>query len=57
MKKFKVIAIMSTYLEVEIEAKDRDDAFNIALDMDGGDFTPISDDGDWRIDDVVEIEE
>ena len=56
MKKFKIVAVMSTYLVAEIEAKDRDEAFEIALDMDGGDFTPMND-GDWHIDDVVEIEE
>ena len=56
MKKFKVTAVMSTYLTVEIEAEDGNEAYALAQDMDGADFEPISPDaGDWRIYDVIEI--
>jgi hypothetical protein len=59
MKKFKVKASYVTYVYAEVEAKDENEAFNLALDMDGGDFEIERDTGlgDWTIDDVVEIEE
>ena len=53
MKKFRVIAVMTTYLETEIEANDVDEAYEIAEDLDGGEFTPIKDSGDWEIYEVT----
>jgi len=48
---------MSTYLTAEIEAETEDEAYELARDMDGADFEPISPDaGDWRIYDVTETE-
>ena len=58
MKKFKATACYSSYCVAEIKAVDADQAYEIARDMDGGDFTSTGDsDGDWRIIDVEEIEE
>jgi hypothetical protein len=58
MKKFKVIAVMSTYLTAEIEAENEDQAYEIARDMGGGCFDPVREDaGDWRICDVEEIDD
>jgi len=57
MKKFKVTAVMTTYLTAEIEAENEDQANEIARDMDGGQFEeldPFS--GGWRIYDVTEAE-
>ena len=55
-KKFKVIATMYTKLICEIEAENMDEAWEIAENTDGGDFTALPD-GDWEIYDVMEITE
>lgn len=47
MKRFKVIAKMVTYLKVEVEAKNEDEAMLIAKDIDGGDFDEVE--GTWDI--------
>lgn len=58
MKKFKAIAVMRTYLEIEIEAEDEDQAWELANEADGGDFTPMEGEaGDWEIYDVKPIKE
>ena len=48
---------MTTYLETEIEAQDRDNAWDIALNMEGDAFTEILHSGDWKIMDVIEKSE
>lgn len=53
MKKFKVVATMTTYLTTEIEAEDVDQAYDIAHDLDGGEFTEIPHMGDWEIYEVT----
>ena len=53
MKKFKAIVKMTTWLEAEIEAKDEIEAYDIADNMDGGDFTEKN--CSWEIDRVEEI--
>lgn len=55
MKKFKVIACYTTYVYAFVDADTEDDAHQIALDMDGGSFTPMDELGDWHIVDVLEI--
>lgn len=54
MKTYKVTALMTTPLEVTIEANSEDEAWDIAKNMDGGDFTPIEEAGRWEIEDVEE---
>jgi hypothetical protein len=58
MKKFKAIASYTTYVQAYIEAETEDEAHQIALDMDGGSFTPM-DEGHswWQIADVIEVKE
>ena len=58
-KKFKITASYVTYVVAEIEAKDRDEAFKIALEMDGGEFHSLDHacNDDWGIDNVEEIKE
>jgi len=51
LKKYKVFASYITYLRTEIEATDEEDAENIAMNLDGGDFKQESD-YDWKIDSV-----
>jgi len=57
MKKFRAVAVMRTYYEIEIEAEDYDQAWLAAKDADGGLFERIKGDvGDWEIYDVTEAE-
>jgi len=57
--RYKVIAKMTTYLYVHVDADYAVDAIAIAKDMDGGDFIPLNQgivaEGDWEIMDA-EIE-
>ena len=49
-KTYRVMAVMTSYCYIEIEAESKKDAFDIAQDTDGGDFieeNPL--DGDWSI--------
>lgn len=61
MKKYKVIASYVTFCELEIEAEDRDQAWELAKEADGGDFEPLKgrwgELSDWHIDDVREVKE
>jgi len=53
MNKYKVIAKMSTYLYVYVDAKSNAEAMDIAKEMDGGEFIPLNQgivaEGDWEI--------
>lgn len=55
MKKYKATACYYTYCDVEFEAENDDQAYQIAKDMDGGNFTS-TDTGDWRIIDIEEVD-
>jgi uncharacterized membrane protein YkoI len=57
MKKFKITACYYTYCTAVVEAEDEEQAYELARDMDGGDFEASDDHSDWHINDVVEIEE
>ena len=57
MKKFKVTACYYTWCTAEIEAENVDQAYEIARDMDGGDFEDSGNQTDWHINDITEIEE
>jgi len=56
MKKYRVVATMHTHLECEIEAENMEDAWKIAKETDGAQFSEIGDNGDWYINDVLEID-
>ena len=58
MKKFKVVAVYTSYCTTEIEAEDEDQAHELARELDGGDFEPDNGDGlgDWRIYDISEVD-
>jgi hypothetical protein len=57
-KRYKVIAKMTTYLYVYVDANSYTEAVYIAKEMDGGDFVPINQgivaEGDWEIVDVMQ---
>ena len=55
MKKFKVTACYYTYCTAVVEAETEEQAFEIARDMDGGDFTPSYENYDWHINNTEEI--
>jgi hypothetical protein len=57
MKKFRAVAVMRTYFELEIEAETMDEACELAQEACGSSYTPIKGDmGDWEIYDVTEAE-
>lgn len=57
MKKFRITASYTVFCYATIDAEDEDQAYDIARDMDGGDFEPERDSGisDWYINEVREI--
>lgn len=50
MKRYKAIAAMTTYAEVQIEAQSAQEAYEIANEMDGADFMELAGEGEWTID-------
>ena len=60
MKKYKVIASYLTFCELEIEAENEDQAWELAHNADGGDFEPLKgrwgELSDWHINDIQELE-
>ena len=59
MKKFKVIASYRVHVHAFVEANNEDEAYQIAYDMDGGDFENDRGDdlSDWSLDDAIEVTE
>ena len=57
MKTFKIIASYRTYVYAHVQAENESQAYDIAHDMDGGDFERLKGDDltDWSIDDVNEV--
>ena len=55
MKTYKVTAAYYTYCTAEVEAESEDQAYAIAREMDGGDFTPSRENFDWHINEVKEV--
>lgn len=50
MPKFKVTAKVTTYCHIIVEAKDENEAYDIAKETDGGDFFTEEDTtGGWEI--------
>jgi hypothetical protein len=54
MKRYKVLATVSSYVETTIEIEDDEDEWTFAKNMDGSDFKN-SGSGDWEITSVEEI--
>lgn len=59
MKTYKAIASYTTYLYVMVEAENEDEAYEIASDMDGGEFEPLHGDdmSDWTINEIEEVKQ
>jgi hypothetical protein len=54
MKKYKISASYTVYCSLIIEAKNEDEAREMAYELDGGDFDS-DEEGDWNIDNVIEL--
>ena len=57
MRDYRVVARMTTYLDVVIKAKNMDEAWQLAKEADGGEFDEIPNADDWHICDVFVEEE
>ena len=58
MKKYKVMAVMTSYVYLTVEAKNKEEAYDIADDTDGGEFVEESPfDGSWELQHIEEIVE
>jgi len=55
MKTYRVLASYTTYCSMNIEAENEDEAYEFAIQMDGGAFDHDTH-GDWSIDQVMEFE-
>ena len=55
MKLYKAYATMSYDLEMEFEVEDGENPWDIARNLDGGDFIEIPYTGDWNVYEVEEI--
>jgi hypothetical protein len=57
MSQYKVTACYTVYCYATVEAENKDEAYAIAKQMDGGDFDMEPDTGlsDWHIDSVHEV--
>lgn len=53
---YRVTAVMEIDLHIDIEADNAQEAFEIARDIDGGDFLREENGGDWRLCDVFKID-
>ena len=56
-KLYRAYATVSYDLVCEFEVDDEDDAWDIARDLDGGDFTEIPMSADWKIYEVEQVKE
>jgi hypothetical protein len=54
MKEYKISASYMVYCSLIIEAKNEDEAREMAYELDGGDFDS-DEEGDWNIDNVIEL--
>jgi hypothetical protein len=57
LNKYRVTASYTVYCYATVEARSEDEAYEIADQMDGGDFDPETNEAssDWQIAKVVEI--
>jgi hypothetical protein len=54
-KTYKAYAIISYELECEFEVEDGEDPWDVARELDGGDFKELDGTGDWKLYDVEEL--
>lgn len=48
-KTFRVHANSMIYYYIDVEAKNKDEAYDIAVNADGGDFTETIENNDWEV--------
>jgi hypothetical protein len=54
MNKYRVYASYVVELYVDVEAESIDDAYDVAYNIDGGDYTRTENNDDWQIDRIEE---
>lgn len=57
MPKYRVCASYVVYLEASIEASDDDEAWHLAREIDGGDFSEIPNTDNWNLDSITRIDD
>ncbi len=55
-KLYRVVASQLVYHECYVEADNEEDAWDKAYHIDGGDYKPTNNDGDWQIDRIEDAE-
>ncbi len=56
MKTYRVIASYVVEVYCDIQAESKDDAWDKAYHIDGGDYKPTNNDSDWQIDRIEDAE-
>jgi hypothetical protein len=56
MKTYRVIACYVVEVYCDIQAESKDEAWDEAYKLDGGDYKPTNNDGDWQIDRIEDAE-
>jgi hypothetical protein len=54
-RKYKAYALITYELECEFEVPDGEDPWDVAREIDGGDFKEIDGTSDWKLYEVEEI--
>jgi hypothetical protein len=57
VKKYKAYATISYDLVCEFEVEDGEDPWDVARELDGGDFKELDGTSDWKVFEVVEVTE
>jgi hypothetical protein len=55
VKKYRVIASYVVEVYCDIEAESKDEAWDQAYILDGGDYMPMNNEGGWQIDRIEEF--
>jgi hypothetical protein len=56
MKTYRVIASYVVEVYCDIEAESKDEAWDKAYHLDGGDYKPTNNGGDWQIDRIEDAQ-
>tara|TARA_R110000868_G_scaffold286242_2_gene546683 strand:- start:586 stop:759 length:174 start_codon:yes stop_codon:yes gene_type:complete len=55
MNKYRVYATYVVEVYCDVEAESVDDAYDVAYNIDGGDYTRTENNDDWQIDRIEEV--
>jgi hypothetical protein len=57
MKTYRIYATYVVEVFHDVQAESKEDAWDKAYHIDGGDYKPTNNDGDWQIDRIEETNE